>query len=92
MIVLCNNYANGRVIGCSKKGFVCYDETRFYQCVHVGGKYIISRKTQSCPDGLICRNDADLECEEDIQKDYLMVSNADTIVSANTYGGKLNEM
>lgn len=48
------------------KGFVCYDNKRFYQCVYTGKEKpgLIMGELQNCPPGLMCSNDSDLECSD----------------------------
>ncbi|KAL3269913.1 hypothetical protein HHI36_008970 [Cryptolaemus montrouzieri] len=51
----------------TEKGFLCYDDTRFYQCVHTGDTKIgvVTGELQNCPKGLLCNNDKDLECSDE---------------------------
>ncbi|KAG5863992.1 hypothetical protein JTB14_034393 [Gonioctena quinquepunctata] len=45
-------------------GFVCINTRQFYQCVLNGNKWEIIGTPQSCPDGLWCSEEEDLECSE----------------------------
>ncbi|CAH1114126.1 unnamed protein product [Psylliodes chrysocephalus] len=56
--------SNGMEISCSDKGFICFTDTKFYQCVHNNGKYIILGRPQECPYGLFCNDGSTQECEE----------------------------
>ncbi|VEN59469.1 unnamed protein product [Callosobruchus maculatus] len=52
------------ILDCQNKGFVCYDETRFYQCVESGNTTLVIGEPQDCPEGLYCNDLSDLECDE----------------------------
>ncbi|XP_044764584.1 uncharacterized protein LOC123321144 [Coccinella septempunctata] len=52
------------LIDCNNKGFICYDRTRFYQCVEIGNSTFVIGSPQECPPGLICDDLSDLECDE----------------------------
>lgn len=52
-------------IDCHGKEFLCYNQNRFYQCVQAGkNKRIVLGKIQKCPEGLVCKSNGMLECEE----------------------------
>ncbi|CAH1370768.1 hypothetical protein MTP99_012298 [Tenebrio molitor] len=52
-------------IACHSKEFICYDQTRFHQCVQIGNnRRIVMGRIQNCPKGLVCKNNADFECED----------------------------
>ncbi|XP_018565198.1 uncharacterized protein LOC108906442 [Anoplophora glabripennis] len=91
-VLVCFTRQNhGREVSCSKKGFVCYDDSKFYQCVHKNGKYFIGGSLQKCAEGLTCRNDGELECEEEIPKEYIIASNIEAF-DANDIDHKLDEI
>ncbi|XP_019879784.1 uncharacterized protein LOC109607753 [Aethina tumida] len=74
--------ATGREISCNDKEFLCYDNKRFYQCVQNGASNYVIGELQNCPDGLVCNNDADLECDGEISDE----------VSAKKVSSKLLEV
>ncbi|KYB28103.1 hypothetical protein TcasGA2_TC032881 [Tribolium castaneum] len=52
-------------VDCGDREFICYDEKRFYQCVQVRkNRRLVLGQLQNCPQGLICKHNGTLECEE----------------------------
>ncbi|KAJ8956163.1 hypothetical protein NQ318_020714 [Aromia moschata] len=61
-------------------------------CVQNKGTYIILGEPQSCPSGLICDDDAELECQDLIPKEYLMASNVNPADYDASQNDKIDEM
>lgn len=73
-------------VDCNNKGFICFDETKFYQCVEAGDKTVTLGEPQECPIGLYCNDNVDLECEEQwIIETTLQALSSTTVVHNATF-------
>nr|CAH7747968.1 unnamed protein product [Callosobruchus chinensis] len=49
---------------CSEKGFVCHGQYQFYQCI-LGDNKLYLANIMNCPEGMICSDEDDLECDRE---------------------------